>query len=95
MRSHAGSVNTACVTQAITDFAPNSFNAFAPSTKDPAVSTMSSIMMQFLPSTLPIRFITLATPGCGRFFSIIAIGADAVSQIASAGNAAKVRRYND
>ena len=75
IRSLAGSVNTACVTAAVTDLAPNSSNALAPSTKDPAVSTISSIIIQFLPATSPMRFITLATPGSGRFFSMIAIGA--------------------
>ena len=75
IRSLAGSVNTAWVTAAITDLAPNSSNALAPSTREPAVSTISSTMIQFLPFTSPMRFITLATPGSGRFFSMIAIGA--------------------
>ena len=47
MRSLAGSVNTAWVTAAITDLAPNASNALAPSTREPAVSTISSTMIQF------------------------------------------------
>lgn len=73
--SVAGSVSTGWHTAAYTPAAPYSMSAFAPSQREPAVSTISSTTKQFLPFTSPIIFITFATPGSGRRFSIIAIGA--------------------
>ena len=48
------------------------FKGFGPFRQGTCVSTMSSTMMQILPSTLPIRFMTSATPGSGRLLSMMA-----------------------
>lgn len=73
--SVAGSVSTGWQTAAYTPLAPYSARALAPSQRDPAVSTISSTTKQFLSFTLPMMFMTLATPGSGRLFSMMAIGA--------------------
>ncbi len=46
--------------------APASFNAAAPATSVPAVSTMSSVITTIFPSTSPITVVTRATCCSGR-----------------------------
>ena len=62
----------------------------------PPVSTMSSVRMQFFPSTSPITFITSATFGAGRRLSMIARGASLIclaKALARAEAIAKAQQY--
>src|SRR5690606_42074580 len=66
MRSMAPPDSTGCVQYAYTAPAPRSFRAWAALHSVPAVSTMSSMMMQVRPSTSPMTFMTSDTLARGR-----------------------------
>ena len=70
IRSIAGPDSTPCTAHASTRAAPLSLSAVAAFVIVPAVSTMSSWMMQVRPSTSPITFITSAVPSSIRRLSI-------------------------
>ena len=65
---------TPCVTAAYTLVAPNSYNLLTANNNVPAVSTISSQMIQVLPSTSPTIEKISALFGYGLLLSIIAIG---------------------
>mmetsp|Transcript_4275 Transcript_4275/g.13411 ORF Transcript_4275/g.13411 Transcript_4275/m.13411 type:complete len:237 (-) Transcript_4275:994-1704(-) len=66
MRSAAGPEKRPCVAKAKTRRAPKARSSFAAAVSVPAVSIMSSTMMQSEPSTLPTRCIEPTTPGALR-----------------------------
>mmetsp|Transcript_26535 Transcript_26535/g.81591 ORF Transcript_26535/g.81591 Transcript_26535/m.81591 type:complete len:232 (+) Transcript_26535:97-792(+) len=72
MRSAAGPEKRPCVANAKTRFAPKFRSSFAAAVSVPAVSIMSSTMMQSQPSTLPTRCIVPTTPASARCLRITA-----------------------
>ena len=96
MRWTAGPERTPCVAQATTLFAPLSASARAAPASVPAVSIMSSMMMQSLPFTSPMRCITSLTLARSRRLSMMASDAfEALAIGARALHAAGVGRDED
>src|SRR3989338_1626305 len=72
--STAGGEKIAWVAATYISLAPASFSANMVSVMVPAVSIMSSMIMTFFPSTLPMMFVMLALLWSGLLFSIIVRG---------------------